>query len=117
MIPKRDLPAEMLLRVASVVGLAASITVGTAQTKKFEVASIRPADPSETTMYSRPLPGGGYLAKNISIKGLIQNAYDLHDFQIVGAPSWIDSAKFDISAKAESDDSSTEKHRLPLLSI
>jgi uncharacterized protein (TIGR03435 family) len=36
-----------------------------------------------------------------SLKLIIQNAYDLQDYQIEGAPAWINSARFDIFAKMD----------------
>ncbi len=72
----------------------------------FEVASIKPSDSSSPFMSIRDTPGGRYTANGISVKLLIQNAYNVHDFQISGGPNWINSAKYDIVAKA--DESSDE---------
>lgn len=47
-------------------------------------------------------PGGRFEAINMPLTQLIQNAYKLHDFQIVGGPSWL-SDRYDILAKAESE--------------
>ncbi len=46
-------------------------------------------------------PGGRYTARAVNIKFLIQQAYDIRDFQIVGAPDWLTSERYDIIAKAE----------------
>jgi uncharacterized protein (TIGR03435 family) len=52
--------------------------------------------------------GGRLTAENMPLRLLIQRAYDVRPFQIVGAPSWIDSERYDIVAKA--DGAVPEKH-------
>jgi uncharacterized protein (TIGR03435 family) len=44
---------------------------------------------------------GGYRAVNAPLRLLIRDAYALQGFQLVGGPSWLDSERFDILAKAE----------------
>ena len=47
------------------------------------------------------LPQGGQLnAQNYRLRPLIQFAYRVQPFELVGGPDWIDSARFDITAKA-----------------
>jgi uncharacterized protein (TIGR03435 family) len=41
--------------------------------------------------------------ENFSLRGLIQFAYGVRDFQLIGEPAWIGSAQYDIQAKAEAD--------------
>ena len=48
-------------------------------------------------------PGGRFTATNIPLRGLIRQAYQLQEFQIVGAPDWTNNERFDIVAKAEGD--------------
>jgi len=67
----------------------------------FEVASIKPADPNATAGGFRMMPGGGLLVTNFSLRQLITIAFDVRDFQIMGAPGWAGSERFDISARAE----------------
>jgi len=67
----------------------------------FEVASIKPNNSGDGTVMMQQQPGGRFTAKNIPLRLLIRNAYQLQDFQIVGAPSWINSERYDIVAKAE----------------
>ena len=65
----------------------------------FEVASIRPHlnpdDSSETNF----LPGGRYEGKNVSVRKLIRQATGVEDRQMIGAPDWVDSERYDINAK------------------
>jgi len=46
-------------------------------------------------------PGGGFRASGATLKMLLTLAYDVREFQISGGPKWIDSDRFDITARAE----------------
>ena len=72
-------------------------------TATFEVASVRPNTSGDARMGSQILPGGRYNAINVSPRSLIINAYGLQDQQLVGAPDWITSERFDIVAKADGE--------------
>src|SRR5580765_433778 len=67
----------------------------------FEVASIKLNNSGDGRVMMQLQPGGRFTATNIPLRLLIRNAYQLQDFQIVGAPSWINSERYDIVAKAE----------------
>jgi len=47
--------------------------------------------------------GGRFTATGVTLKYLIQIAYDLQDYQISGGPSWIDNDRFDVAAKLEGE--------------
>ncbi len=66
----------------------------------FDVVSIRPSNPKNLSMQIRP-GKDSFTITGGSLKFIIQNAYDLQDFQIEGAPEWINSARFDIIAKMD----------------
>jgi uncharacterized protein (TIGR03435 family) len=65
----------------------------------FEVASIRPADPDARGVTMGPLGIGGFRAENVRVRQLIEWAYDVHPFQISGAPDWLNTLGFNILAK------------------
>ena len=46
---------------------------------------------------------GLWKADNVTVKSVIMNAYEVLTDQISGAPSWLDSERFDIEAKFEQD--------------
>jgi len=71
-------------------------------TPNFEVASIRPSNSADHRPLFDVQPGGRFIAKNVSVKRLIEWAYGIKNFQISGGPGWIGSDLFDISAKPES---------------
>jgi len=70
---------------------------------KFEVASVKPNTSGDGRMMIGVQPGGRYTATNMPLRLLIRNAYGIQDFQLVGAPDWADSERFDIIARAEHD--------------
>jgi bla regulator protein BlaR1 len=70
-------------------------------TPKFEVASIKPADPSVRGFRIQTDPGGRYIATGVTVKFLIAQAYGVRDFQVSAAPGWTDSVRYDINAKGE----------------
>jgi bla regulator protein blaR1 len=75
----------------------------------FEVASIKPSSQncgagSPCPAMLRREPGGGLRVAGMTLKFLIGFAYDVRDFQITGGPTWINTDRFDINAKAESHD-------------
>jgi uncharacterized protein (TIGR03435 family) len=70
----------------------------------FDVAAIRQNRSDHTArshIISSPFDGH-FLAINVPLKMLIQFAFGIPESQIVDAPEWIGSTKFDIEAKADS---------------
>ena len=74
-----------------------------AQSARFDVASIKPTDPDSqvsNSLYSDR--SGGLHVENYALRGIILFAYDIRDFELMGAPGWIDTAHYDIVAKIDS---------------
>ena len=67
----------------------------------FEVASIKPNASGEMSSRSGTRPGGRYIGTNMSLKGLVMQAYGLQHFQVTGGPGWIETDRYDINAKGE----------------
>jgi uncharacterized protein (TIGR03435 family) len=65
----------------------------------FEVASIKPADPSAGGSSSWNTHPGRLVASNQTLKSYVVIAYDLKERQVSGGPKWVDSERFDIVAK------------------
>ena len=64
----------------------------------YDVMTIKPNNSgSGSTSYGAP--GNRFFAQNLSLKMLLQYAYDLNEDSIVGIPSQLDSKRFDIEAK------------------
>ena len=56
----------------------------------------------------RIMPGGRVEATNRTLKLLIQTAFEVQPFQIIAGPSWIDADRFDITATANADVTSSQ---------
>jgi uncharacterized protein (TIGR03435 family) len=69
----------------------------------FEVASVKSGDPNNPQVLLSLQPGGRFTTINASLQMLIDFAYDVRNHQISGGPNWLDTAKFDIEAKAGGD--------------
>jgi uncharacterized protein (TIGR03435 family) len=69
----------------------------------FDVVSVKP-NKSAGGMIRVMAKPDGYSASNVSLKMLIQFAYGIREDLISGAPSWGDSARFDIDAKVAGSD-------------
>src|SRR5687768_7096434 len=69
---------------------------------KFEVASVKPnhKPPSEREGIGMQQGPDSLTAKNMTLKSLMLRAFEIKDFQLAGAPGWLDSDRFDIQAKA-----------------
>jgi uncharacterized protein (TIGR03435 family) len=66
------------------------------------VAAIKISDPNSPVGIRR-YPGGRLVTSNTSLRLLITWTYDIGDERLAGAPGWLDSARFDVSAKAPSE--------------
>lgn len=72
-----------------------------AQFGGFEVASVKPSDPNSTGPVGLVTPAFGRVtASNATLRRLVYAAYRLQPFQVVGGPSWQNTARFDIDARA-----------------
>ena len=65
----------------------------------FEVATIRPSDPLNS--HEHISFGGDRVNATLTTKTLIERAYGVRDFQVIGGPKWLDSATYDIVAKSD----------------
>lgn len=75
----------------------------TGETSQFDVISVKPHKPGENMM-SIQWGDTEYHTKNLSLKGLISNVYDVKDWLIFGLPSWAESSRWDIDAKISDPD-------------
>jgi uncharacterized protein (TIGR03435 family) len=66
---------------------------------EFEVATIKPSDPKQAGWGIGVNRSGMLNTHNTTLADLIKFTYDLHPKQVIGAPAWFDSDKFDVEAK------------------
>ena len=69
----------------------------------FDAISIRPS--TADTLQSRLMaqPGGLVIGRNVTLKTLIRQAYNVTEQELDGGPGWLDSWRFDFDARAPSD--------------
>ena len=97
-----------------------AVALGTAQSQNvvpdprptFEVASIKPSAPGGRDVGIRYFPGTRMEAQNDTLHFLIQVAYRVRDFQVTGGPAWMNTERYDITAKGEDG---AKQSQLPLM--
>jgi uncharacterized protein (TIGR03435 family) len=106
--------------VAFVVGLllvTTNLCIASAQTPQaeatsrptFDVVSIRVNVSGDTASFVRPQTRGRFTMVNVPIVRLIRTAYpDLLTSQFIGLPSWVNSERYDIEARAAGDPTAQE---------
>jgi len=72
---------------------------------EFEVASLKPVDPSQTNRQAQPdIKNGRLYLPGFSVKNLIQIAFNVNSDDLMsGAQKWMDDDRYDILAKAPSE--------------
>jgi uncharacterized protein (TIGR03435 family) len=75
----------------------------TAARPEFEVASIKQNAGGGQRSFIGSSSPGTLTAENVQLKLFIQQAYGVRPFQILGAPDWVDSDRFDLNAKVTVD--------------
>ncbi len=70
----------------------------------FEVASVKTSPPEEKGCCFQVTPGGGLESRAMPMRILLAAAWDVDwdhsDEKIAGQPKWVDTARFDLDAKA-----------------
>ena len=102
---------SLAVAASSVVGQTNAATVGAAQpdatlevkVPAYDVVSVK-LNKSESGMVRIMSKADGYSASNVSLMMLVQGAYGSREDLISGAPSWANSARFDIDAKVAGSD-------------
>ncbi len=92
------------LTAALLLPLGAGINAQPANAPRFEVASIKPSPalPSSGDYSSGVSSRNGLMrGVNATLKRYIMGAYAIGPNQVVGGPDWLDTDRFDITAKAE----------------
>jgi uncharacterized protein (TIGR03435 family) len=82
----------------------------------FEVASVKRTAPDA----GGSMVGGGrgeYRAINVPLRVTIANAWNLRDHQIIGAPAWLASDRFDIVAREPAGTITDEQRRLMMQAL
>jgi uncharacterized protein (TIGR03435 family) len=82
-----------------VTSMAASQQQPAGARPQFDVVSVKPNPGLERgVQFGFPSPGR-FHAQNVWLRFLIQNAWDVKDYQVVSGPGWAASDRYDIDAK------------------
>src|SRR5262245_2238434 len=73
------------------------------------VASIKPNDAIDARSLSEYSPGGRFTAVAVTVGQLLRIAYRIQPYQLAGAPAWISTKRFDISAKVEDNSAPSQQ--------
>jgi uncharacterized protein (TIGR03435 family) len=120
----RSRPVSRIGMGPGVIAVAALIAAGayalsaqSTDAPRFAVTSIKRNPTHEPLSIAAPMgagyrPGGRFVASSASVAFLIQRAYAVPSFQVVGGPSWINTDGYDIEAKPEGN---TDQARMWLM--
>ncbi len=86
--------------VASTKADAQSASAEDGPLPSFEVASIKP-DHSGNTNMSIGWQPSRFNAQHTAMKSLVWDAFRVHDYQVLGAPGWLDHDRYDVDAKID----------------
>ena len=100
------LRTALLAALVFPTAIGARTTPLAAQTPRleFEVASVKPSRSGPGPFRIGTQPGGRFVATNVTLRALIQYAYGMQPYQVLGGATWLSSDHFDIVAKAEAID-------------
>jgi uncharacterized protein (TIGR03435 family) len=90
-------PAAVATATA-LVAITAVAVLGQTARPQFEVASVKPTGDRGGRLTMRPMPGR--ITASGPLRVLMQAAYGLEPFQILGAPEWVEWDGYEIDAKA-----------------
>lgn len=104
-----------LSRVILLACLCSAAIGQTGASPSFDVASVKLSDLKAGSWF-RVLPGGKL--ESVSwIKQLVQIAYGVEGYQVIGGPDWFTSDRYDIKAKAENPEAGRTEMLLMLRSL
>jgi uncharacterized protein (TIGR03435 family) len=87
--------------------------------QSFDVASVKPSANPVGKDYNNQIAIGpsSLTAKNVTLKRLIEEAYNLEPPRVFAGPKWLDESEFDVDAKADRAVSREDLRRMlqPLL--
>jgi uncharacterized protein (TIGR03435 family) len=86
--------------VACVTGVTAQASPdNTPGRVEFDAASVKPSPKDSHGSRIADWPPGTFVADNISLQGLIADAYEVKPFQVVGGPDWVTHDRYHVNAK------------------
>jgi bla regulator protein blaR1 len=92
-----SVPASFAQRAQQAAFQVASVPASR-ESPAFEAASVKPTNPSRVGSTFNFAPGEVQIGGG-TLRRIVEMAYDLRTFQILGGPAWLDADRYDISAK------------------
>lgn len=91
-----------MFRTLGLLTISYVIVAGRIQAQAtYEVASIKLAQSQrQGQQIINPTTTGKLVVRNCTLRALLQWAFFVPDFRIVGGPSWVSSTKYDVEARA-----------------
>lgn len=89
-------------------GLLATAALAAQAPRTFDVVSIKPNKSAAASMSAGTYPGGRWSMVNGPVSTLIRSAYPAQLNELIGAPSWVASDRWDVTAVAGADATSDE---------
>jgi len=102
LLKHRFAPAGIILIVLACIGVGTCFAQSATSAPQFDVAAIHPHNPEPHERSHIVSENGRFTTINVDLKSIMQWAYDLPESRIVGGPSWLGSARWDIEAKSDS---------------
>ena len=94
------------IRIVAIIAFASTILRAQSpepERLRFDVASVKQNKNSEGVIRLEIQPGGRFNAIDFPLKQFIRAAYTLQLYQIVDAPPWLESERYDITAVSGRD--------------
>jgi bla regulator protein BlaR1 len=83
--------------------MAAGFTMQTSVGRTFEVASVKPNNSGDSGWSISPPQRGTETVRNLELRKIIASSFRIQDKMVVGGPGWLDTARYDITAKGAPD--------------
>jgi len=75
----------------------------------FARVSVTSHDPADDKAYPYEMDGDRFIVRNLRLRNLIFNAYQLRPPQLVGGPGWVNTERVDIDARTHPGATNAEK--------
>ena len=104
-----------IVGIVGIVSVFAQAPSSDTDRLQFEVASVKPNNSGSQNSNMELHPGGRITGTNVVLAGLLRTIFNIQPYQLVNAPDWIETARFDIEAKADREYSAREDAPAPEL--
>lgn len=105
---------KLMLAATGIASISAQSPSSPGQPISY-VASVKPNAAIDARTLSEYSPGGRYTATAVTVASLLRIAYRIQPYQLVGAPDWISTRRYDIAVKVETTPAPTQQALLRTL--